>query len=181
MKTAICLFSIGVLLAAAPVGATEDRKNLQVFNDVAAAVNHYAYFSIYDDVRADVKDGVVTLAGKVTMPFKSEEIERRVAKVAGVRKVQNRLTVLPVSQSDTQLRYRIARAIYGNPNFWNYGLGPNPSIHVIVEHGHVTLTGVVLNDLDRKLARSLVDQFGVMSVANELRTEAEVRNALEKS
>src|SRR5881628_475632 len=74
MKTAICLFSIGVLLAAAPVGATEDRKNLQVFNDVAAAVNHYAYFSIYDDVRADVKDGVVTLAGKVTMPFKSEEI-----------------------------------------------------------------------------------------------------------
>ena len=60
-------------------------------------------------------------------------------------------------------------------------IGPNPSIHVIVEHGHVTLTGVVLNDLDRKLARSLVDQFGVMSVANELRTEAEVRNALEKS
>ena len=31
------------------------------------------------------------------------------------------------------------------------------------------------------LARSLVDQFGVMSVTNELKTEAEARAAIEKS
>ena len=90
------------------------------------------------------------------------------------------IEVLPVSQWDDQLRYRIARAIYNNPNFWNYAIGVNPSIHIIVEHGHVTLTGVVNNEIDRRLARSLVDQFGVMSVRNDLKTDAEVREALEK-
>jgi hypothetical protein len=79
------------------------------------------------------------------------------------------------------LRYQIARSIYGNPNFWNYAIGPNPSIHIIVDHGHVTLTGVVNNNVDRQLARSLVYQFGVMSVTNDLRTEAEARASVEKS
>jgi hypothetical protein len=169
-----------VLSANVAFAAPVDKKNLQVFNDVAKSVNHYAYFTIFDDVQADVKDGVVTLTGKVTMPYKRDEIEKRVAKVSGVQKVVDHITVLPVSQFDDRLRYRIARAIYSNPNFWNYGLGPNPSIHVIVDHGHVTLTGTVMNNTDRVIARSLVDQFGVMSVANELKTEAEVKEALEK-
>ena len=127
-----------------------------------------------------MKDGVVTLTGKVTMPYKSEAIEKRVTKVPGVLAVHNRIDVLPVSRFDDQLRVRIARTIYSNPNFWNYGLGPNPSIHVIVDHGHVTLTGVVLNNTDRVIARSLVTHFGVMSVVNDLKTEAEVKEALEK-
>ena len=58
---------------------------------------------------------------------------------------------------------------------------PNPPIHIVVEHGHVTLTGVVNSDVDRMLARSLVTQFGVMSVKNELKTDAEMREAIEKS
>ena len=173
--------SAGLLLSAtAALAEPADPKNLQVFNDVSKAVNHYAYFSIFDDVNAQVKDGVVILTGKVTMPYKRDEIAKRVAKVAGVRAVRDRIDVLPVSQFDDQLRYRIARAIYNNPALWNYRLGPNPSIHVIVEHGHVTLTGVVLNNADRVIARSLVNQFGVMTVANELQTEAEVKEALEK-
>ena len=170
-----------VLSAQVAFAAPVDKKNLQVLNDVAKSVNRYAYFTIFDDVQADVKDGVVTLTGKVTMPYKRDAIEKRVAKVAGVQKVVDRITILPVSQFDDRLRYRIARDIYSNPNFWNYGLGPNPSIHVIVDRGHVTLTGVVLNNSDRVIARSLVNQFGVMSVANDLRTEEEVRDALEKS
>ena len=41
----------------------------------------------------------------------------------------------------------------------------------------MTLTGVVQSDVDRMLARSLATQFGVMSVKNELKTDAEVRDA----
>jgi osmotically-inducible protein OsmY len=100
--------------------------------------------------------------------------------VDGVRQVRDQITVLPVSQTDDQLRYRIAHTIYGNPNFWNYGLGPNPSIHIIVDHGQVTLTGVVNNEVDRMLARSLANQFPAMSVTNDLKTPAEVKEALEK-
>jgi hypothetical protein len=169
--------SANVVLGATPI----DRKNLQVFDDVAKSVNRYPHFSIFDDVSANVQDGVVTLTGRVTMPYKRDDIEKRVAKIDGVRAVRDQITVLPVSRFDDQLRYQIARAIYGNPNFWNYAIGPNPSIHIIVDRGHVTLTGVVNSEVDRALARSLVNQFGVMSVKNDLKTETEVREALERS
>jgi hyperosmotically inducible protein len=178
----ILLFSAGLTLAASLASAdTGERKDLQVFNDVAKSVNRYAHFTIFDDVNAQVKDGVVTLTGRVTMPYKRDDIMKRVADVEGVHEVRDNIEVLPVSQFDDQLRYRISRAIYSNPNFWNYALGPNPSIHIIVDRGHVTLTGVVNNDIDRMLARSLVSQFGVMSVKNELKTDAEIREARERS
>ena len=158
-----------------------ERKDFQVFNDVANSVERYTQFTIFDDVSASVKDGVVTLTGKVTMPYKRNDIEKRVAKVDGVREVRNEITVLPVSQFDDELRYRIARSIYGNSNFWNYAIMANPPIHIVVEHGRVTLTGVVQSNVDRMLARSLATQFGAFSVTNELKTDAEVREALEKA
>ena len=178
----IFLFSLGMALSASVALAdTADRKDLQVFNDVAKSVNRYVHFTIFDDVNANVKDGVVTLTGRVTMPYKRDDIMKRVSDVGGVREVRDNIEVLPVSQSDDRLRYRIARAIYSNPNFWNYAIGPNPSIHIIVERGRVTLTGVVNSNVDRMLARSLVDQFGVMSVKNDLKTDAEIREAIERS
>jgi osmotically-inducible protein OsmY len=158
-----------------------ERKDFQVLKEVATSVDRYTQFTIFDDVSASVKDGVVTLTGKVTMPYKRGDIEKRVAKIDGVRGVEDRIGVLPVSQFDDELRRRIARSIYGNANFWNYGIMPNPPIHIVVEHGHVTLTGVVQSNVDRMLARSLATQFGALSVTNELKTDAEVRDALEKS
>ena len=175
------LSAVLTLTATVAAGATTDRKDLQVFNDVAKSVNRYVHFTIFDDVNAKVVDGVVTLTGRVTMPYKRDDIMKRVADVDGVREVRDNIQVLPVSQFDDRLRYQIARAIYGNPNFWNYAIGPNPSIHIVVDHGHVTLTGVVNNNVDRMLARSLVTQFGVMSVKNNLKTDAEMHEALEKS
>src|SRR5213596_3440855 len=95
----------------------DDRKDFQIFKDVATSVDRYTQFTIFDDVSASVKDGVVTLTGKVTMPFKRDDIAKRVAAVAGVRTVQDQIDVLPVSQFDDDLRLRIARSIYGNANF----------------------------------------------------------------
>jgi hyperosmotically inducible protein len=173
-------FALGILLMGhVALADTGERKDLQVFNDVSTAVNHYSQFTIFDNVDVAVKDGSVTLTGDVTMPYKRDDIEKRVARVDGVHQVLNQIKVLPVSPSDDQLRYRIARAIYNNPNFWNYAIGPNPPIHIIVEHGHVTLAGVVNNDTDRVIARSLAHQFPAMSVKNDLKTNAEVRDLLE--
>ena len=116
-----------------------------------------------------------------TVESQSSEIEKRIAKVAGITRVVNRMSVLPVSRFDDELRFSIARAIYGNANFWNYSVVANPPIHIIVERGRVTLTGVVQSEVDRMLARTLATQFGAMSITNELKTVAEVRDALEKS
>jgi osmotically-inducible protein OsmY len=183
MTTRVLTFMAGfALVASVALADTGDRKDLQVFNDISKTVQRYSHFTVFDNVDASVKNGVVTLTGQVTMPFKREDIEKRVGKVDGVRQVNSKIVVLPVSQFDDQLRYRIARAIYSNPNFWNYALGPNPPIHIVVDHSHVTLEGVVLNDMDRLIARTIAtQQFGVMSVKNNLKTDAEARDALEKA
>jgi osmotically-inducible protein OsmY len=173
------------LVSAVTTAATADegsRKDLQVFNDISKAVTRYTHFTVFDSVDASVKDGVVTLTGRVTMPFKKDDIEKRVAKVDGVRQVRDEISVLPVSQFDDQIRYKVARAIYTNPNFWNYAIVADPPIHVVVEHSRVTLTGTVQSEVEKALARSIAtSQFGVMSVTNNLKTEAEVKDALEKA
>ena len=183
MTKRVLTFAAAVaLLATAAFADTGDRKDLQVFNDISKTVQRYTHFTVFDNVDASVKNGVVTLHGQVTMPYKKDDIARRVSEVDGVRQVNDNIKVLPVSQFDDQLRYRLARAIYNNPNFWNYAIGPNPPIHIVVDHSHVTLEGVVLNDVDRAVANSIANmQFGVMSVKNNLRTEAEARDALEKA
>ncbi len=174
------LMAAALIVAAPALADVASPKDLQTFNDVSKSVNRYAQFTIFDDVAIGVKDGVVTLTGKVTMPYKRDDIVKRVAKVDGVQQVRDQITVLPASLWDDELRYRIARSIYGNPSFWNYGLGSNPSIHVIVDHGHVTLTGVVNSESDRMMANVIARGFNAFSVTNSLKTEAEMRDELEK-
>jgi hyperosmotically inducible protein len=143
-------------------------------------VHRYSQFSIFDGVEASVTQGHVVLDGWVTMPFKKDDIDRRVRAVAGVNSVDNRIQVLPVSQFDDELRFRIARAIYGNSAFWNYAAMANPPIHIVVNGGRVTLQGVVQSNVERQLARSLATGFGSFEVTNELKTDEEVQADLEK-
>ena len=112
--------------------------------------------------------------------FTKKEIEKRVAQLDGVIHVNNDIVLLPVSRHDDQLRHRVARAIYGNPNFGRYGATVNPSIHIIVNGGHVTLTSVVMSEVDRRLARLLAGRFHAFSVTNELRLPDEVTAELEQ-
>ena len=78
------------------------------------------------------------------------------------------------------IRARLARSIYGNSNF-SSNRGAIPSIRIIVDNGHVTLTGVVNSDFDRQLAETIVrQQSGVFSLKNALKTDAEVKAAREK-
>ena len=171
--------AIVMLVMSAPAWAAE-RNNLQIVQDVQRQVLRYTQFTIFDSIHAQVNDGVVTLTGKVTMPFKRDEVAKRVGRIDGVTDVRNEITVLPVSMFDDELRLRIARAIYGNTNFWGYGAMVNPPIHIIVEHGRVTLEGVVNSNVDRMLARSIASSFDAFSVTNNLKTNAEVKADLER-
>jgi hyperosmotically inducible periplasmic protein len=171
---------IVLLTVSAPAWAAAQREDLQIFRDLSRQVLRYPQFTIFDSINAQVEDGVVTLSGRVTMPYKREEIAERIARIGGVREVRNEVTVLPVSQFDDELRFRIARAIYGNSNFWTYGAMANPPIHIIVENGRVTLEGVVNSNVDRMLARSIASSFGAFSVTNNLKTDSEVAKDLER-
>ncbi len=170
----VLLLSVGAASAQTP-----ERKDLQVFNDIANQVNRYTQLTIFDSISASVDDGRVVLSGWVTMPYKKDDLERRVRKVEGVALVDNKIGVLPVSHFDDELRFRIARAIYGHSLFWGYANMINPPIRVVVNRGRVSLEGVVQSNVERMLARSLASGFGEFALKNELKTDAEVREAME--
>ncbi|OFW01369.1 MAG: hypothetical protein A3I61_18020 [Acidobacteria bacterium RIFCSPLOWO2_02_FULL_68_18] len=170
---------IVIVAVSAPAWAA-DREDLQIFQDVSRQVLRYPHFTIFDSIHARVEDGVVTLGGKVTMPYKRADLAARAARVSGVAEVRNEIAVLPVSSWDDELRFRIARAIYGNSSFWTYGAMANPPIHIVVENGRVTLEGVVNSNVDRMIARSIASSFGAFSVTNNLKTDAEISAELER-
>ncbi|HJU43865.1 MAG TPA: BON domain-containing protein [Vicinamibacterales bacterium] len=183
----VSLFTLGTVPALASTSATAsadrqkpERKDLQVFNDIAGQVNRYTQLTIFDSISASVDDGRVVLTGWVTMPYKRDDIERRVRKVDGVATIDNKIGVLPVSQFDNELRFRIARAIYGHSLFWNYANMVNPPIRIVVNRGRVTLEGVVQSNVERQLARSLAAGFGEFELKNALKTDAEVREEMER-
>ena len=173
-------FLIAALMLIAVSAPAFAKENLQIFREVQREVLRYPHFTIFDSVNAQIENGIVVLTGKVTMPYKRTDIERRVTRLSGITEVQNRIEVLPVSQFDDELRYSIARAIYGSPHFVGYGTMVNPPIHIIVDRGRVTLEGVVNSNVERMLARSIATSFNAFEVRNELKTDAEVKEQLEK-
>ena len=177
--TTALVIALGAFGFTTPAAAA-DRENLQLFRAVQKQVLNYTHFTIFDSVNMQINDGVVTLTGWVTMPYKSSDIERRVTRVDGVARVVNRIKELPVSQFDDELRVRIARAIYSSPHFRGYGSMVNPPIHIIVERGRVTLEGVVNNNVDRMIARSIASNFLAFDIKNELKTTQEAKEELEK-
>jgi hyperosmotically inducible protein len=179
MKQFAAALMVLALVSAPAVAGQAERKDFQIFKDVAKSVESYVWFTVFDDVNAGVDQGVVTLTGRVMMPFKRTDIEKRISKIAGVTKVVNKIEVLPVSLFDDQLRFQIARAIYRNSAFWQYASMANPPIHIVVEGGRVTLTGVVSSNVEKMLARSLASFSSAFSVKSELLTDAEAKAALE--
>jgi osmotically-inducible protein OsmY len=154
-----------------PLRASAQISDANLAAAVMNSVRGSSSLGIFDDVTVTVSDRAVTLTGAVTAPYKRDEIGARVAKIDGARSVTNNIHVLPVSPTDASLRIRIAQAIYTHPAFWQYASMACPPIHIIVEHGHVDLTGVVNNETERTLAYALAQVDGVMSVKNDLRRD----------
>jgi hyperosmotically inducible protein len=169
MKPTFATLAFAMLAATGlPVPAAAQITDRDLGERVAEQVRSYSKFSIFDDVTINVDNRNVVLTGRVTIPLKREEIEKRVARIDGIRSLTNDIGVLPVSQTDDRLRRVIANAIYNHPNFWRYAQRTFPPIHIIVEHQRVTLTGVVENQGDKILAYSLAQVTGVLSVENRL-------------
>ncbi|MFI5006933.1 MAG: BON domain-containing protein [Solirubrobacterales bacterium] len=148
------------------------ESDAQVAEAVANRVRSYVLYTVFDDVNLAVREGVVTLTGRVTMGFKVKDIEDVVSRVIGVQEVRNELQVLPTSIADEQIRNSVASQIYGDLIFESYAFQVNPPIHIIVENSRVTLTGVVNNQLERTKAEMIARAvFGVMAVENKLQLE----------
>jgi len=176
MKRGLTILCTLAMLLTLPRGAAaQDVRDLAIADEVGRVLTSYPRLTIFDDINATVENGGVVLTGKVTMPYKKDDLAKRIGAIDGVRTFRNDVGVLPVSRYDDELRYRVARAIYGNSSFWNYAAMANPPIHIIVHGGHVTLAGVVNSSVERMLARSLATGLGELSVTNALRLDGGAR------
>jgi osmotically-inducible protein OsmY len=144
----------------------------QLETDVRNAIVLAPHYGVFDNLSFRLEGGDVTLLGQTLLPITGEEISRRVAKLEGVGKVINKIEVLPVSNSDDALRLQVYRRLFGTSDLYRYALSPNPSIHIIVKGGHVTLEGVVSNEGDSRIATMAARMVnGTFSVTNNLMVE----------
>lgn len=162
---------------AANTASTRQLSDEEIAKAAVKAVRLYPFYSIFENINLAVSNGVVTLLGQVSQPNHKTDLGRIMAKVSGVRSVDNQLEVLPLSMMDNELRHRLARAIYRDPALQGYSLRADPPIHIIVKNGHVTLEGVVLTQLERALAERDARFAGTFfSLTNNLRVEKATRS-----
>jgi hyperosmotically inducible protein len=150
------------------VAGPADESNLA--RQVRHALVMLPYYGVFDDLAFRIDGSTVTLLGQVVRPVLKSEAESAVKRVEGVTSVTNDIKVLPVSPMDEQLRRALYRAIYGDPELsTRYAYRALPSIHIIVENGHVTLEGVVANQMDKNLVNIRANSVpNVFSVTNNL-------------
>jgi len=130
------------------------------------------YYSLFDNLAFKVDNGTVTLLGEVTRPSLKSSAENVVKHVDGVKNVVNNIKVLPPSPADDRIREAEFHAIYSAPQLTKYAWGAVPPIHIIVNNGHVTLTGVVDNTADKNVAEIRAKGVpGVFSVQNNLQIQ----------
>jgi hyperosmotically inducible protein len=180
----LALSLVPCLVTAEDKDKNKDKQHHDVFmpgdadeNRIAREVRHQLvmlpYYGIFDDLAFRIDGGTVTLLGSTVRPTLKSDAENVTKKVEGVTQVINQIKVLPLSPMDDQIRRATYRAIYGDPFLsTRYGFRALPSIHIIVDNGHVTLEGVVANQADKNLVNIRANGVpNVFSVTNNLVVE----------
>src|SRR5277367_2494368 len=161
------MFVPGFLLA-----SSQNKQPYDLTEKVRHQLVMLPYFSVFDNLAYRVDGNIVTLYGEVTRPVLKSDAEHAVKHLEGVAQVVDNIKVLPLSPFDSQIRRAEYRAIFGYSGLYRYAMGTIPSIHIIVDNGHVTLIGVVSNEMDKNLAGIRANGVpGVFSVTNDLQVE----------
>lgn len=158
--------------AAQAAGPTSDQ---QLVTEVRRALQGYVRLTVFDDVRFQVEDGHVRLLGSVNEPYRRTDLEKRVARVPGVKEVQNDLAVQPVSIVDDETRLRLYRRIYGSLTFAHYGTGPLAPVRIVVANGRVTLVGIVASRVDKMLLEIIAREEAPFGIDSQLQVDGEQR------
>ena len=160
----------GVLAVDPDLEIAEPESMDDLVEGVRRAVLRYSYYTVFDDINFGMEQPYeIVLLGSVTEPFKKTEIEKRVAKVFGVKSVDNRIEVLPLSPNDQDLRQALYYRIYRDPRFSDRANRVNPPIHIVVSRGVVALTGVVRSRIESRILESIARSTpGVFRVVNRL-------------
>ncbi|HEY3134579.1 MAG TPA: BON domain-containing protein [Blastocatellia bacterium] len=164
------IVGLAVLALVAPVALAGSKQKGTTMDKVRKELVTLPYFGVFDNLEYKVEGDTVTLYGQVVRPSTREDAERRVTRIEGIDRVINNIEVLPLSGFDDSIRAREYRTIFRTGGLYRYAMGANPSIHIVVKNGNVTLEGVVSNQMDSQLAYIAARGVpGVFSVTNNLR------------
>jgi osmotically-inducible protein OsmY len=176
LSVTLAAIALAVPALAYGSGSSSAAQSLEERTRLEERVRHelasLPYYGVFDSLSFRVDAGQVTLTGQVTQPIVKEDAERAVKRLAGVQSVNSQIEVLPLSRMDDRIRRSTYYAVYGYAPLERYGLGAEPAIRIVVKNGHVTLTGVVANAMDRTLVYQRANTVpGVFSVTNNLLIE----------
>ncbi len=128
----------------------------------------------FNSITLQVQNGVAAIGGEVVEPVDKEEAINLVANTPGVRGLVDHLKVAPVSPNDWAIRRAEYAAVYGSNVSTKYAIDPGKPIRIVVDNGHVTLTGVVLNKGDRDIIGIRANSVpGVFSLTNDLQVQGQ--------
>ena len=171
---AITIFATLLLAIVPAVVRAQEASNPQLAKRVRHELVTLPYYGVFDNLAYQIDGDSVTLYGQVVRASTRSDAARRVKRLAGVSRVVNNIKVLPLSRFDDQIRNQTYRSIARMGGLYRYLQGGNPSLHIVVDRGHVTLEGVVSGSGDRNLAYLAANRVpGVFSVTNNLRVEGE--------
>jgi osmotically-inducible protein OsmY len=152
-----------------------ERKDSEIRKDVFDQILSYSRYTVFDSIEAGVEEGVVTLRGSVNQPYRKTDIEKRVARIEGVKGVSSEIRVQGVSSFDDRLRRELVRRIYGDERFVQYASWAHPPIRIIVDKGRITLTGLVGSAVEQQLVGHIARGTLAFAVDNQVRLESDLR------
>jgi osmotically-inducible protein OsmY len=144
---------------------TKPRSDLSILNEVLSDIgSDYALDG--KSIATSVTDGIVTLNGDVNTFWEKSHAGDVASRVHGVRQLINKLRVNNVSPlSDATLKSEIKDRLTTNAETMFIA----PDLKVDVDHGKVTLTGVVNYWSEYAAAQNIAFQTpGVWAVVNDL-------------
>ncbi|SRR6266851_2231230 len=171
----LIMFGITASMSASASNGQEGSvRNYGFTESIRKQLARLPYYGVFDNLAFELNGDTVVLYGQVVRPATRKEAERRVAKMEGVQRVINRIEVLPPSSLDDSIRRRVYNAVFRTGGLYRYAMGANPSIHIVVNRGRVSLEGVVSSKMDSQLAYTAANGVpGVFSVTNNLRVGKE--------
>ncbi|MGH9787446.1 MAG: BON domain-containing protein [Candidatus Acidiferrales bacterium] len=156
--------------AEAARGSDRAQENLE--RQVRKELVKLPDYSVFDNLEFRVEGYRVELRGQVLRGSLKSSAEKVVRRIEGVEGVTNNIEVLPASVHDDRLRRAVFNAIYSRPPLQRYAVQAVPPIHIIVNHGHVTLVGVVATEAEKSFAYAQARGVsGSFSVTNRLQVE----------
>lgn len=170
----VLLTLMGATFAMLPAsaGATNKAKLTTLNDQVRHELMTLPWYGVFDNLTYEVNGSEVTLSGQVISEHATtkDDAEKFVKSISGVTKVVNNIEVLPPSPFDNQIRRAEYRTVFSHADLGRYTLGAIPQVHIIVKGGHVTLEGVVMNQMDKNIAGIVANTLpNVFSVENNLR------------